>query len=214
MRITDPRKEEGTMPNYFEFEVSLREIKPKIWRRFLIQEGATFMDLHEAIQEACGWWNCHLFVFHTPDGNPIAGIPDDEYGEPDPDAEKVKLASFFGPGGHKHCRYNYDFGDDWNLEIKCLWIPELQDDFKRRLLDGGRAFPKEDCGGVPGYRDCVRVAKGGKDPEDLKKWLGGWHPERFDLGAIRKRFDRKSESSKWHLAKRRAIKSNWEAQFP
>jgi hypothetical protein len=200
------------MPKYFEFEVSLREVKPKIWRRFLIQECATFMDLHEAIQEACGWLNCHLFVFHTSNGKPIAGIPDDEYGEPDPDAEKVKLSSFFGRGGQKHCRYNYDFGDDWNHDIKCLRILELQANFERRLLDGGRAFPREDCGGITGYRDCVRVAKGGKDPEGLKKWLGGWLPERFDLELIQKRFDRNAGSSKWYLAKRRAAQGKWETE--
>jgi len=29
------------MPEYFEFEVSLRDVTPKIWRRFLIAKMAT-----------------------------------------------------------------------------------------------------------------------------------------------------------------------------
>ena len=51
------------MPKYFEMEVSLLGIEPRIWRRFLIRAEATFQDLHNAIQEACGWENAHLFEF-------------------------------------------------------------------------------------------------------------------------------------------------------
>jgi hypothetical protein len=44
------------MPDYFEFEVTLREIQPRIWRRFLLgSQGTTFWDLHMAIQDSCGW---------------------------------------------------------------------------------------------------------------------------------------------------------------
>ncbi len=37
------------MAAYYDFEVSLREAKPRIWRRFLIARTARFLDLHEAI---------------------------------------------------------------------------------------------------------------------------------------------------------------------
>ena len=42
------------MPDYFEFEVELTGVKPRIWRRFLVPKGATFLDLHQATQDACG----------------------------------------------------------------------------------------------------------------------------------------------------------------
>lgn len=54
------------MSEYFEFEVSLKDVKPKIWRRFLIPTTATFLHLHEAIQYSCGWNNCHLYSFSEP----------------------------------------------------------------------------------------------------------------------------------------------------
>jgi hypothetical protein len=38
-----------------ELGVSLKLIKPKVWRQFLIAESATIEDLHQAIQDACGW---------------------------------------------------------------------------------------------------------------------------------------------------------------
>ena len=43
------------MPEYFEFEVELTGVKPRMWRRFLVPKAATFLDLHQAIQDACGW---------------------------------------------------------------------------------------------------------------------------------------------------------------
>ena len=64
------------------------------------REVPTFENLHVAIQDACGWDNCHLYAFHEAlDGPVIAGIPDDTYGRPDPNAAKVKLATFFSENG-------------------------------------------------------------------------------------------------------------------
>jgi hypothetical protein len=177
------------MPRYYEFEVSLREAKPRIWRRFLIAEAASFLDLHEAIQDACGWTNTHLFTFQDREGEPIAGLPDDEYGEPDPDAKKVKLRSHFRSEKGKRCDYEYDFGDSWEHDVKLVRVVELPDKFGRKLLAGARAFPPEDCGGIPGYEDCVRVAKGGKDPDGLREWMGDWDPDRFDLKRTAQSFD-------------------------
>jgi hypothetical protein len=194
------------MAHYFEFEVSLKDVRPKIWRRFLIHEGATFMDLHDAIQDACGWLNCHLFSFQAPGGVPLAGVPDNEYGESEPDAEKVKIASFFGLGGGKQCFYNYDFGDDWCHEVRNVKILELPEEFERRLLAGARAFPKEDCGSISGYQDCVRVALGGKDKDGIRAWMEGWHPERFDLETTRQQFDRGPVTKARNHRKKRAAK--------
>ncbi len=36
------------MPDYFEIEVGLAGVKPRIWRRFLVPKGATSLDLHQA----------------------------------------------------------------------------------------------------------------------------------------------------------------------
>lgn len=177
------------MPDYFDLEVALRHIEPRIWRRFLIRKTATFLDLHEAIQDTGEWMNYHLFVFAGPRGKPIAGLPDEEDGDDYPDAEQVRLAEYFGPRKKTSCVYLYDFGDGWELDVVLCGIVRDEEAFWRRLLDGDRAFPKEDCGGVHRYLECVKVASGGPDPERLRGWLGGWEPERFDLVATRKEFD-------------------------
>jgi len=108
------------MPEYFDFQVSLREIEPRIWRRFLIRSDATFEVLHEAIQDACGWHCCHLFEFQDEAGELLAGAPDDSgfAEQPVPDAAEVSLASFFsGRTRKKSCLYVYDFGDDWQHDV-------------------------------------------------------------------------------------------------
>jgi hypothetical protein len=43
------------MPKYFDLEVSLLEIEPRMWRWLRVISEATFMNLHHAIQEPFGW---------------------------------------------------------------------------------------------------------------------------------------------------------------
>jgi hypothetical protein len=183
------------MSAFFSFKVRLLDVEPPIWRRFLIRKTATFMDLHEAIQDACRWGNYHLFAFHETENGPvIAGIPDDSYGVPDPDATEVKLSSYFRKGGPTACYYQYDFGDDWWHEVVLEKTVNRQDGFSRQLVDGARAFPPEDCGGTPGYEDCVAVRRGEKpeyqDRDELLEWHEDWSPEEFDLAAAKATFDR------------------------
>ena len=52
-------------------------------------------------------------------------------------------------------------------------------------LDGGGACPPEDCGGVPGYYDCIRALREGDNSEELLDWLGRWRPDRFDPAKIK-----------------------------
>ncbi|MBZ0150815.1 MAG: plasmid pRiA4b ORF-3 family protein [Planctomycetes bacterium] len=183
------------MADFFRFRVQLVGAKPPIFRQFLIDAGATFLDLHDAIQRACGWEDAHLFLFREPKGKTIAGLPDDGgFGDPDappePDAEMVKLASWFSITKNKRCVYEYDFGDGWQHDVTLETIEHHDEKMKRRLLDGARAFPPEDCGGLGGYENCVEVVNTGIDPEGLGEWLGRWKPENFNLVATKRRFDK------------------------
>jgi hypothetical protein len=176
------------VPGYYDITVTLDDVDPPVWRRFLITKDGTFADLHRAIQDACGWSNSHLFEFTSPAGEPIAGLPDpDEGDEAAPDAFTVPLSSVFTE--HDVCRYVYDLGDCWEHTVRSAGVVESGERFHRRLLDGGRAFPPEDCGGVPGYERCVEVARGAEDEDGLAEWLGDWEPERFHLEAARVDFD-------------------------
>lgn len=184
------------MPSYFDFEVSLREVEPRIWRRFLLRRTLSFQALHEAIQDACAWQNYHLFCFYSTNSKqePIAEAAHDEE-RMAPPAGQVRLSRYFTGHPPQACLYVYDYGDDWHHDVVLHNVVELPERFERRLLAGERAFPPEDCGGVPGYERMVEFRRTGidtveDDPAGLATWLGEWQPEGFELEQVKKQFDR------------------------
>lgn len=191
------------MPQYFDFEVSLLAVEPRIWRRFLLRGKATFQDLHGAIQDSCGWEDYHLFEFLENNRNrtSIAGrdIPDDDllpFEEKAAAAKGVRLSTYFKRKGQK-CIYVYDFGDNWEHLLELKQLAELPERFSRKLVDLARSFPPEDCGGVWGYHHCLAALglveaedSHEADLEERREWLGDWDPEGFDLQAAKEEFDR------------------------
>ena len=187
------------MPKYFDFEVSLLSAELRMWRRFLLRQTATFRDLHSAIQDACGWEECHLYEFRESKGRQaLARAP---YQDPFDDSNtptdtKVKLALHFTRKGSK-CIYLYDFGDSWEHLVELKAVVDLPGKLKRKLVGGARAFPPEDCGGIWGYERCLAAVGAIKaddfdeiELEEAREWLGDWEPEAFDLEATQKDFDR------------------------
>ena len=121
-----------------------------------------------------------------PSASPEADLPDT------PGARIVRTASAWLDSLEPSERYRtlYDFGDSWLHNVTLIGTSTLAERFTRELQDGARAFPPEDCGGLPGYEDCVAVLETGEDPEGIREWIGDWRPEAFDLQAERERFDR------------------------
>jgi len=189
------------MSTYFEFEVSLEEVQPKIWRSFLLRSSSTFHELHDTIQKACGWQDCHLYHFLDIDPKKrIAESPHCQAYDDDscPDANEVRIDSFFKKVGDR-CIYEYDFGDCWEHTLELKAITAISGQFRRKLLGGERAFPPEDCGGTMGYEQCVEAFMASEtdikrmdeyNREELlsiRKWLGDWDPRRFDFDATAKK---------------------------
>lgn len=46
-----------------QLRISLNGIKPKIWRKFLVENSISFKKLHKIIQTVMGWEDCHLYEF-------------------------------------------------------------------------------------------------------------------------------------------------------
>ena len=165
------------MPEYLEFEVELLEIQPRIWRRFQLASVSSFETLHDAIQDAFGWERKHLYEFrHFEESEPgvkprirriarcrQAEILDDEVV---PFADDLLLGSFFAEKEYR-CLYLYDFGDNWQHFVELKETLELPEKFTRRLLNGARACPPEDCGGTMGYEECCEAVSLSKS--DIRK---------------------------------------------
>ncbi len=143
------------MPRYYEFDVAMKDIKPRIWRRMRLPVSATFGDLHDAIQDASGSWvNEHLHAFRTSfRGDEICGTPGDDVFDSDTrDSRRTRLSKWFPvrtPTGRRpRCVYCYDFGDGWRAEVVLRRILESDETFGRRLVAGDRRFPP---GGLHGH---------------------------------------------------------------
>lgn len=163
--------------------------KPAVWRKLLIPGQLSFHQFHQVIQAAFGWQDYHLYQFF-PKGfgsHPqIAPLDEDWPEENQEDAKKIKIQSYLNQKGQTFS-YIYDFGDDWNHEIK---IVEVIDEKKLipELIGGKGACPPEDCGGVWGYEDLKKSLADPSHPDykSLREWLGLgrgmiWDPAYFDL---------------------------------
>ena len=115
--------------------------------------------LHEVIQAAFGWTNSHLHVFEV--GDERIGVPyeleDIATSIVTRSARIVTLADLVDLGFTRFT-YEYDFGDSWRhtIEVEEVRPDGGEDDEWARCLDGARACPPEDCGGVDGYGRLLR----------------------------------------------------------
>lgn len=188
-----------------QFKITLQETAPSIWRRIQISDLCSFWDLHVAIQDAMGWLDYHLHHFemnHSIEkGKQHMGIPDD-------DGFDDVLNTL--PGWdyrvkdylviNKQFIYEYDYGDGWIHLIEFEGEYPKQENIKYPVcLDGERACPPEDVGGIPGYEHFIEVISKPKHPErkEMLEWVGGtYDPNHFDPKEVK--FD--NPTKRWQKA--------------
>lgn len=171
----------------YQFKITLEEIDPPIWRRIQVPETYSFWDLHVAIQDSMGWTDSHLHQFEIK--NPVTGaeveisIPDEEWEDESLAGWEVKIADYFSMK-NPQALYIYDFGDNWEHTIKLEKILPRDEKVEYPIcLEGERACPPEDCGGVWGYVDLLETISDpdNEEYEDTIEWLGDdFDPEYFD----------------------------------
>ena len=168
----------------YQFKVTLRGIRPPIWRRFQVTDDLSFYQFHRVLQEVMGWYGGHLHLFDL-NGFQITDAETLDEGFIDgEDERKARLKQHVRQEGQKF-RYAYDFGDDWDHEVMLEKIlPVEAGVVYPRCLKGKRACPPEDCGGVWGYEELLEILA---DPEHAEhatymEWVGDeFDPEAFDL---------------------------------
>lgn len=181
----DPRE------TVYELHISLRYSEPLIWRSVQVTADTTLGDLHTIIQIVMEWYEEHLHDFEIRGGgSPFAHRRGDAWAtELELDEETVTLADL-GLNAKVKFTYTYDFGDSWVHEIRRKKILRRKNDVQYPVcVDGARAAPPEDCGGMWGYQEGLEILS---DPDDedyewVHDWMGDWDPERFDLDEINER---------------------------
>ncbi len=172
----------------YEFQITLQEIEPPIWRRFQVRDSTSLGTLHEIVQIVMGWEDGHMHEFVW--GSTHYGPAEPELGLETRDEEKATLAKLKMKIGDV-LGYVYDFGDNWlhDLELEAI-LPPVPGAKYPICLEGERACPPEDCGSVPGYENIVRILalapkKRTEDDLEMLDWLGDdYDPEFFDIDSV------------------------------
>ena len=58
-----PTKKIESSQEIYQIKISLLGARPPIWRRLLVPAAMTLAQLHDVLQAAMGWENCHLHEF-------------------------------------------------------------------------------------------------------------------------------------------------------
>lgn len=180
------------------FRIQLRGIKkPPVWRRIVIPSNFTFHHFHQAIQDAFGWENVHLYQFEKSPfchGWRIA-VPNEydmDFEFRSSDSRNTLVLDFIKMMGLKKFVYVYDFGDSWVHDITLEDIAE-NDMFAYPVCLAGKGLcPPEDCGGVWGYEDMKQLlleAPNSEEAQQYREWLclddeKDFDPKNFDIDEV------------------------------
>lgn len=176
----------------YQIKVTLLYTDPPIWRRLLVPSDLTLEKLHNVLQIAMGWENCHMHDFR---------IGQQRYGEPDPmelafggprtaSERTARLFDVLDRAGTKAV-YTYDFGDSWEhrITVEKRLAPEPGRAYPV-CLAGERHGPPEDCGGIPGFYNLLEAIGDPEheDHDDRLDWLGGdFDPDAFSVDEVNRR---------------------------
>jgi hypothetical protein len=180
----------------YQFKITLLESAPPIWRRIQVK-NCTLDKLHEHIQTSMGWTNSHLHQFEI-DGV-IYGDPEllyegwqDEV--PPIDSLNTRLSQIIPKDGKRYSfRYEYDFGDGWQHEVLFEGCLRAEKGVRYPLcVEGKRACPPEDVGGVCGYTEFLQALTDPDDEQhdDYLEWARSFDSEDFDAEKATKAMQR------------------------
>jgi hypothetical protein len=171
----------------YQLKATILDTKPPVWRRLVVRDDSTLAELHDVLQAAFGWWDCHLHEFEI--GGVRYGVDDGEDWSPPKDERRAKLRNLVQ--ARSAFLYVYDFGDYWRHRIVVEKVLGAETGTRYPACTGGRrACPPEDCGGPWGYQEFL-AAIGDPDHEEhdsMLTWVGGsFDPDAFDAGEFEHR---------------------------
>jgi hypothetical protein len=181
----------------YQIQISLKEFTPKIWRRLLIPSDLLLSDFHKVIQTSMGWTNSHLHQFIKNKTFYTVRMKDDDLWEEmdNVDYKKMKVFDLLKIEKDKII-YEYDFGDGWEHDIILEKILPYDENIKYPFcLEGKMNCPPEDCGGVWGYSDMLKILINPGHPEyaNFIEWLGGqFDPKYFNKDEVNKLLRRRN----------------------
>jgi len=169
----------------YQLKVTLKYIRPPVWRRFQVASTINLQELHIILQIVMGWTNSHLHDFTL--GHDRYGEPNEEFFDEMKDESRYRLDQLLKQEKSK-LLYNYDYGDGWEHDVLLEKIlPFKHDMVLPYCIKGKRACPPEDVGGIPGYGMFLEAISDPSHPEyeDMVDWIGeDFDAEHLDIDEI------------------------------
>ena len=164
-----------------QFRLYVKDVKPEIWRKLLVSSDITLARLHSILQVLMGWRDNHLYAFVI---NEKRYSPPSEHDIGKQNSIRTKLSNIFAKDA-KAIRYEYDFGDRWEIE---LCNEPKKDGFQQKqpteCIEGSRHGPVEDSGGSREYMEKAKIYGNPRHKryQEVRKFIGPmFDPEAFDL---------------------------------
>ena len=162
----------------FVMKITLKRIKPPVWRKFVVPKNMTFQKFSAVLEMIMGWTGFHMAAFQMPTSGinivcgagcdfapEAASIADKEFGELD--GKKTKLSEFL-PDETKF-GFVYDLGDYWEHRVV---IEKIIDDYEfnyPQVLSYNGNCPPED-GGDARLLEDMRENPDDYDEEDFEEF--------------------------------------------
>ena len=179
----------------YHIRMKLNNAPLPIWREVKLPSNITLEALSYIIIDTMGWEDRHLHQFKK--GDTLYKNTEDLEEEEDimpfsrfrkENSNNWSLDQVLPEKGDR-IEYEYDFGDEWRHEIWVKGIREYNPGEYRKLtiIKGKGACPPEDCGGVWGYSDLLRIHAKKRKTKEEKEQLEWYYmdkyfnPEEFDV---------------------------------
>jgi hypothetical protein len=176
----------------FVFRITLKDIKPLVWRTVQVPGCFTLAELHYVIQDIMDWTDAHSHFFEIGGVFYGSGL-DDEFAAMDMEVEEEHAHTLdsLDLTDKQRFTYVYDFDDKWVHQILVSKIMPSSDfsetDWRYPVcLSGKRACPPEGCGGLTGYEQLVEAfnAPDTKKSRELLAYYPNFDPDSFNVDVI------------------------------
>ena len=172
-----------TKPQEYHLRIKLNNAPVKIWREFKVPSNLSLEALAFLLESVMGWNGSHLHQFRRKDTY-YKSPGDIEYIEDlgfpkrylEFDANDFHLGNVFHEKSDR-ILFEYDFGDSWEHDVWLKGIRDYNPDEtpKLVLVKGEGECPPDDCEGVWGYEDMLRVIakkRKTKEEKEMLEWYG------------------------------------------
>ncbi len=184
----------------YQLKITLRHSSPPIWRKVQVPAEISLGELHGVIQTVMGWDGDHLHSFTAGGIEYGPSAADTQFGILKTRDETQAILNKVAPRERFLLTYEYDFGDGWVHEILVEKILPAADGVNYPVcIEGKRACPPDDVGGIWGYAEFLEAIADPQHPEheDRLDWIGdNFDPKAFDLAAVNQKLGRFASTEK------------------